>query len=98
MSAKKFRAEVLAGHKGAAVEVPFDPAVQWRLPAAPLRKGRRGHQVQGSVNGVRFEGEIVPRSKKFYLVLDEELLVRAEVPVGELVTVVVQPRAAHAQE
>src|SRR6185503_14053113 len=29
----RFEAELLRGHKGAAVEVPFDPAVRWSLDA-----------------------------------------------------------------
>jgi len=32
---KKFKAEVLSGHKEQAVEVPFDPAKEWGVAAQP---------------------------------------------------------------
>jgi hypothetical protein len=36
MKRKKFKAQVLSGHKEDAVEVPFDPAHEWDVPAKPL--------------------------------------------------------------
>jgi DNA-binding response OmpR family regulator len=42
---ERFRSEILLGHKGAAVEVPFDPSMRWGIPAGPLWSGRRGHRV-----------------------------------------------------
>lgn len=38
----KFSALVLAGHKQAAAEVPFDPSEKWNLPMKPIQRGRRG--------------------------------------------------------
>src|SRR5713226_1871335 len=66
MKMRKFTAEVQAGHKENAVEVPFDPTKAWGLPPEPLWRGRRGHVVQGNLNGRPFESFIVPRSKKFF--------------------------------
>jgi hypothetical protein len=43
MKKKKFKAELLSGHKEDAVEVPFDPATEWGIRAKPLWRGRRGH-------------------------------------------------------
>jgi hypothetical protein len=72
MHKRKFRGELLAGHKESAVEVPFDPAKQWGIPPRPLWRGRRGHLVNATVNGFSFESSIVPRQKRFYLLIDAE--------------------------
>jgi hypothetical protein len=37
MKKKKFKGEVLSGHKEDAVEVPFDPAKEWGIPRRPGR-------------------------------------------------------------
>jgi hypothetical protein len=60
-----FSGELLEGHKGPAVEVPFDPAARSRTSAVPLWRGRRGHPVRGLLNGRAFESVIVPRSRRF---------------------------------
>lgn len=88
---QEFVAELLAGHKGAAVEVPFDPAQVWEMAATPLWPGRRGHLVQGDLNGVKFGSCIVPRSGKFWMLVDEEIQEKARVSVGETVRVTVRP-------
>jgi hypothetical protein len=36
MKRERFKAELLSGHKVAAVEVPFDPAKQWAIPPKQL--------------------------------------------------------------
>jgi len=82
---QEFLAELLRGHKGAAVEVPFDPAQIWEVAAAPLWPGRRGKSVQGSLNDVKFGSCIVPRSGRFWLLVDEEIHEKAYVSVGEIV-------------
>ena len=69
---RRFKGTVLAGHKGLAVEVPFEPAT----PARPLAPGRRGHPARGTVNGAKFESAVVPRSRRYWLLLDDELGVR----------------------
>jgi Domain of unknown function (DUF1905) len=93
MKQKKFNAEVLAGHKDDAVEVPFDPSEVWGVLPRPIWRGRRGHAVSGTLNGVRFEESfIVPRSKKFFLVIDKELKQAAGISVGDSVRLVLQPK------
>jgi len=88
---KKFKAKLLAGHKEDAVEVPFDPATEWGIPAKSLRRGRRGHSVNATVNGFSFESSIVPRQKKFYLLIDAEAKKAAGGSSGVVVQVAVEP-------
>lgn len=87
----KFRAELLPGHKGAAVEVPFDPAKLWATATRPLWRGRRGHTVRGELNGVSFGSCIVPRSRTFWMLVDEEVQKKAGVSVGDTVRITVEP-------
>ncbi len=91
MKKRKFKAEVLSGHKEDAVEVPFDPAKEWGIPPGPLWRGRRGHLVNARVNGFAFESAIVPRQKKFYLLIDPEAGKSAGVSERVLVQVAVEP-------
>jgi Domain of unknown function (DUF1905) len=93
MKKKTFKAEVLSGHKENAVEVPFDPALEWGLAPKPLWRGRRGHSVNATVNGVSFASSIVPRQKKFYLLIDAEAANVAGVSDGARVEVDVEPYA-----
>lgn len=95
MKKKRFKAEVQAGHKDDAVEVPFDPTAEWGLPAKPIWRGRRGHVVRGTLNGFAFEESfIVPRQKKFYMVIDRDLEQAAGVSVGDRVNVAIEPTVA----
>lgn len=93
MKKKKFKAEVLPGHKEQAVEVPFDPVKEWGIPPKSLWRGRRGHVVNATVNGFSFESSIVPRQKKFYMLIDAEAAKSARVSEGALVQVAVEPCA-----
>jgi hypothetical protein len=95
MKTKKFKAEVLSGHKENAVEVPFDPSEVWGVNPQPVRFGRRGHKVKGSLNGQKFEGFVVPRQKKFYLLIDEALELGAGVAAGDVVEVALAASAHH---
>jgi hypothetical protein len=88
---KKFKAKVLSGHKDNAVEVPFDPAAEWGVDSKPLWRGRRGHSVNVTVNGLRFEGFIVPRQKKFFLLIDGETGKSAGISEGSVIEVMVEP-------
>ena len=88
---KRFKAEVLDGHKDNAVEVPFDPAKEWKIEPRPLWRGRRGHQVVAKINGVEFESAIVPRQKKLYLLIDADSGKAARVSAGAVVQVEVSP-------
>jgi hypothetical protein len=91
MKKVEFKAALLPGHKGAAVEIPFDPAKQWAIATRPLWPGRRGHTVRGELNGVSFGSCIVPRSRKFWMLVDEEVQKKAGVTVGDTVRVTVEP-------
>lgn len=91
MRAARFTATLLDGHKGAAVEVPFDPAERWGSVAVPLRKGRKGHRVRGSLDGVSIESAIVARSGRFFLLVDEEIRRDAGVRIGDLVVISIAP-------
>jgi hypothetical protein len=91
MKRHRFKGELLPGHKGGAVEVPFDPEKQWAIPPRQLWRGRHGHSVQADLNGARFETFIVPRSKKFFLLVTDELQRAAGVSAGDTVSIVVEP-------
>jgi len=91
MKKKTFKAQVHGGHKEDAVEVPFDPATEWGIPPQPLWRGRRGHLVHATVNGFSFAGSIVPRQKRFYLLIDAEAKKAAKVSEGIVVQVAVKP-------
>jgi hypothetical protein len=88
---QRFKGEILLGHKGAAVEVPFDPAERWGLAAEPLWRGRRGHVVRGRLNGKPFTSSVVPRMKRFWVLVDAEVLRAAKVSVGDTVEVALEP-------
>ena len=90
MAKKNFKAEVLSGHKENAIEVPFDPAKEWGVEPKPLWRGRRGHSVNATVNGFSFASSIVPRQKKFYLLIDAEAKKTARVEPGALVQVTLE--------
>ena len=93
MKKRKFTAEVQSGHKDDAVEVPFDPTATWGQPPRPIWRGRRGHSVSGTLNGFPFEESfIVPRAKKFFMVIDKDMERAAGVSVGDSVHLIVEPR------
>jgi hypothetical protein len=92
MKRKRFKAEVRSGHKEQhAVEVPFDPAWAWDTDPKSLWPERKGHGVKGKLNGCAFESFIVPRSGKFWMLIDESLKQKAKVSVGDTVNVSVEP-------
>ena len=91
MKRKKFKGELLSGHKDHAVEVPFDPAIEWKVEPQPLWRGRRGHKVNATANGVPFESAVVARQKKFYLLIDAETMHAANVAENDVVNVELRP-------
>jgi uncharacterized protein DUF1905 len=91
---KRFKAELQSGHQEDAVEVPFDPAIAWGIPAAKLWRGRKGHTVKATVNGVTFEGFIVARQRRFFLLVDVDIEQEAAVSVGDTVAVTITPRSS----
>jgi hypothetical protein len=80
---ERFRAELRDGHKGAAAEVPFDPALRWKIASRPLRPGRRGFAVRATLGGIAFDSAIVARSKRFWLLVPAEVIAAAKVGVGD---------------
>jgi hypothetical protein len=82
----------LFGHKDGAIEVPFDPTWTWGIDPKPLWRGRKGHEVKGRLNDCAFESFIVPRSKKFWMIIDEALKRKAKLSDGDVVKVSVEPR------
>jgi hypothetical protein len=92
----KFKAEILMGHKGAAVLVPFDPEEVWGIPARKVSDqpgGKEGHLVRGTLAGTPFEGWIGYRWGRRFILTDEELCEKAKVKVGDVVEVILEPRA-----
>ena len=86
-----FASELRSGHKGAAVQVPFDPGARWSISAQALRRGRRGFPVHASCNGIAFESVIVSRSGKFWLLVPAEITAAANVALGDAASVGVAP-------
>ena len=91
MKKKTFKAELQSGHKDDAVAVPFDPMETWGTAPEPLWRGRRGHRVRATLNGVSFEAFIVPRQSKFFMMVDEAVKRQAGVAVGDVVTITATP-------
>jgi hypothetical protein len=90
---ERFRGIVYGGHKGWAVEVPFDPAKKFGVEKARLRPGRFGHRVRGTVNRVEFESAIVPRMKRFWLELDAATVKRAKLAAGDTAVIAITAAA-----
>jgi uncharacterized protein DUF1905 len=88
---KKFAGELLSGHKQDAVEVPFDPGNQWQLQPQALRPGRRGFRVKATINGWVFDSAIVPRQKRWFLLIGSDVAASAAVSVADIVRVTVEP-------
>lgn len=83
----RLQAEILAGHKGAALLVPFDPEEVWGIAPAQVSElpgGKQGWLVRGSLAGTSW-------GRRFVLT-PKELLARAKVRVGETVEVTLAPR------
>ena len=91
MKKKNFKAELQPGHKDDAVQVPFNPADVWGLIPEPLWRGRKGHRVRATLNGFPFETFIVPRQRKFFLMVEPDVKEQARVGVGDVVAVTVTP-------
>jgi hypothetical protein len=88
---KSFTSELLAGHKQNALEVPFDPAVEWKLEARPLWRGRRGFKVKARIKRLAFDSSIVPRQRKFFLLIDPEVVESTGLVVGSRIRATVEP-------
>lgn len=94
MADERFTAVLVEGHKGAAFEVPFDPAERWDSAPIRLQAGRRGHRVAGKVNGVAFESAVVARSRKFWLLIDDDFRKQAKLEIGTTSKIAIRPLKA----
>jgi predicted DNA-binding protein (MmcQ/YjbR family) len=97
MANARFTATLLEGHKGAAFEVPFDPAKRWKIPPERLRAGRNGHRVAGVINGVGFQSAVVPRLRRFWLEIEDDLRKDAKLAIGRSATITIHPLKAVVQ-
>ena len=88
---KSFTGELLSGHKRNAFGVPFDPAEEWHIQPQALWRGRRGFRVKARVRGHTFESSIVPRQKRFYLLIDREVVESTGLVVGGRIRVTIEP-------
>jgi hypothetical protein len=91
MRKRTFTAELLAGHKEDALQLPFDPGEVWQIPPQALWHGRRGHLVEATVNGISFESCVVPRQKKFFLIVEQAIKQLAGLATGDEVRASVKP-------
>lgn len=80
-----------AGHKGPAVEVPFDPADEWGVRQVALWPGRKGYRVEVLLNGVRFRSAVVSRLRRFFVLVDESIARKAGLAIGGSATLTVWP-------
>jgi predicted DNA-binding protein (MmcQ/YjbR family) len=91
MADDRFNAVLVEGHKGCAFEVPFDPAERWGIAPVRLRAGRNGYRVACKVNGVNFESAIVARSKRFWLLIDDDVREQANLAIGRQAKIAIRP-------
>jgi|RhiMethySRZTD1v2_1073278.scaffolds.fasta_scaffold1369365_2 hypothetical protein len=92
----RFKAEILMGHKGAAVIVPFDPEEVWGIAPSKVSDvpgGKQGFLVRGTLAGTRFQGWIGQRWGRRFVLTDGELLEKSGAKVGDTVELVLEPRA-----
>ena len=82
----------MPGHKGVAVEVPFDPAEEWDVEIVRLWRGRKGYPVSGTLNGVRFESAVVRRMRRFFVLIEQPVAREAGARSGEPAAVSLVPR------
>src|SRR5258706_8629169 len=92
---QRFKAEILTGHKGDAVVVPFNPARVWDAKAAEVpRPWRVGYLVLGTLNGCPFEGWIGFRWGRFFMLVPRELQGAAGGPPSPHLPIYVGARGA----
>jgi Domain of unknown function (DUF1905) len=87
---------LLTGHKGPAVEVPFDPARRWGAAQVPLQPGRRGYRVDVSLSGAQFQSVIASRMRRFFVLVPWSVARQAGLAVGDHVRLIVRQAEASA--
>jgi len=90
---ERFTTVVLDGHKGLAFELPFSPSARWRIEEVSLWPGRRGYRVRGTVNQREFESVAVPRAKRFFVLVTEQMEKAGRLEAGKSIEVSVEPVA-----
>ncbi len=90
---RSFSATIVEGHKQCALEVPFDPTVEWASGKPLIRPGRRGNPVLARIGQESFESHVVARSKKFWLLLEADVLARLGVAPGQSLRVTLRSTA-----
>ncbi len=93
MTSHAFTATVRSGHKEDAVEVPFDPTAAFGRAPETFAPGRRGVRVRASVDGVAFDGHVVRRSGRHWLLLPSNAKPAVRKEAGDRVEVVLEERA-----
>ena len=88
---ERFVSVVLDGHKGLAFEIPFDPAERWGAARVQLWPGRRGYRVRGTINKAPFESVAVSRSRKFFVLVTDEIQKAGKLRNGSSVKVSLSP-------
>jgi hypothetical protein len=95
MNKVQFEAELIEGHKGVTVVlVPFDPEKKWSQKPVRLEGRRHGWVIAGSANGVRFDGYIGERWNRFFIIIDNDLRGAANVTVGDILKMSIEPTAS----
>jgi hypothetical protein len=61
------------------------------VDAVPLWHGRRGFPVEAVLDGVPFASAIVPRMRRHFLLVDDEVCARAKARIGATVEITVRP-------
>ena len=89
---KQFTAEIYEGHSDCAVIVPFDPVQAWKTTPKRIGYGKHtGHAVEGSIDGVPFEGWIWFYFHEWRMVVPDAVLSAIGAAPGTAVKVVVRP-------
>jgi len=70
--------------------IRFDPGRVWQLHPQALRP-RRGFRAKARINGCAFDSAIVPRQKRWFLLVDADIARSAGVSVADRVQVTVEP-------
>ncbi len=91
MKAERISSVVLTGHKGDAIEVPFDPGAKWGVTTQQIGPGRRGYRVACRVGAIRFDSYVVARSRKFWLLLSAEVEDKLSIKAGDTVSLSLEP-------
>lgn len=94
MKKKTFKTKVLSGHKENALEVPFNPGETWSLKPSHLWRGRNGYPVIAKLKCVSFESHIVGRQKRFYMLVDKDMMKAADLSAGDIVTATIAPQVS----